>query len=124
TIEFDVANTHPNEFNSVSIKPEAEGIRFYPAEYFIGPMNPDELFTIEFTAVADDSWNPRNEEGANMSLTANYNNGINRHVNTVGNLNFTSVSGSTESSPKAVLAGGLIIIAVPAAFLFYRRRKK
>ncbi|MGB9929666.1 MAG: COG1361 S-layer family protein, partial [Methanosarcina sp.] len=28
TLEFDVANTHPNEFNSVSIKPEAEGIRF------------------------------------------------------------------------------------------------
>ena len=123
TIEFDVANTHPNEFNSVSIKPEAEGIRFFPAEYFIGPMNPDELFTIEFNAVADDSWNPRSEKGTNMSLTANYNNGINRHVNTVGNLNFTNVSGSTESSPKAVLAGGLIIIAVPAAFLFYRRRK-
>ncbi|HNW38386.1 MAG TPA: COG1361 S-layer family protein, partial [Methanosarcina vacuolata] len=55
TIEFDVANTHPNEFSSVSIKPEAEGITFYPAEYFIGPMNPDELFTIEFNAVADDS---------------------------------------------------------------------
>ena len=55
TLEFDVANTHPNEFNSVSIKPEAEGVRFYPAEYFIGPMNPDELFTIEFNAVADNS---------------------------------------------------------------------
>ncbi len=48
TLEFDVANTHPNEFNSVSIKPEAEGVRFYPAEYFIGPMNPDELFKIQF----------------------------------------------------------------------------
>ena len=24
TLEFDVANTHPNEFNSVSIKPEAK----------------------------------------------------------------------------------------------------
>ena len=55
TIEFDVANTHPNEFNSVSIKPEAEGVKFYPAEYFIGPMDPDELFTIEFDAVADNS---------------------------------------------------------------------
>ena len=54
-VEFDVANTHPNEFSSVSIKPEAEGVRFYPAEYFIGPMNPDELFTIDFDAVTDNS---------------------------------------------------------------------
>lgn len=122
TVEFDVANTHPNEFNSVSIKPEAEGVRFYPAEYFIGPMNPDELFTIEFNAVADDSSSARRKEGGNMSLTANYNNGINRHANTVGNLNFASASEPTGSNSKAVLAGGLIIIAVPAAFLFYRRR--
>ncbi|MDD2615508.1 MAG: LPXTG cell wall anchor domain-containing protein, partial [Methanosarcina sp.] len=104
------------------IKPEAEGMRFYPAEYFIGPMNPDELFTIEFNAVADDSSSARRKEGGNMSLTANYNNGINRHANTVGNLNFASASEPTGSNSKAVLAGGLIIIAVPAAFLFYRRR--
>jgi hypothetical protein len=123
TVEFDVANTHPNAFNSVSIKPEAEGVIFYPAEYFIGPMNPDELFTIEFDAVADNSWSVSSEEGKNMSLTANYNNGINRHANTVGNLNFTSASGQTESSSTGILAAGLIIISVPAAFLFYRGRK-
>ena len=126
TLEFDVANTHPNGFNSVSIKPEAEGVKFYPAEYFIGPMNPDELFTIEFEAMEDNSFNVDGEasEGINMSLTANYNNGINRHVNTVGNLNFINASESPESSSKAVLAGGLIIISIPAAFLFYRRRKQ
>ena len=126
TIEFDVANTHPNGFNSVSIKPEAEGVRFYPAEYFIGPMNPDELFTIEFDAMADNSFSANREasERINMSLTANYNNGINRHANTVGNLNFINISESHDSSSKAVLAGGLIIISIPAAFLFYRRRKQ
>ncbi len=126
TIEFDVANTHPNGFNSVSIKPEAEGVKFYPAEYFIGPMNPDELFTIEFGAMADNSFSANREasEGINMSLTANYNNGINRHANTVGNLNFINISESHESSSKATLAGGLIIISIPAAFLFYRRRKQ
>jgi LPXTG-motif cell wall-anchored protein len=125
TIEFDVANTHPNEFSSVSIKPEAEGVIFYPAEYFIGPMNSDELFTIEFNAVADDdSWSASKEGEINMSLTANYNNGINRHANTVGDLKFTNTSESTESNSTAVLAGGLIIISVPAALLFYRRRKQ
>ena len=124
TIEFDVANTHPNEFSSVSIKPEAEGITFYPAEYFIGPMDPDELFTIEFNAVEENSWSVSREEGINMSLTANYNNGINRHANTVGDLKFIDTSESPESNSTAVLAGGLIIISVPAAFLFYRRRKQ
>ncbi len=124
TIEFDVANTHPNEFSSVSIKPEAEGVTFYPAEYFIGPMNQDELFTIEFNAVADNSWGTSKEGEINMSLTANYNNGINRHANTVGDLKFINISESPESNSTAVLAGGLIIISVPAALLFYRRRKQ
>ena len=124
TIEFDVANTHPNEFGSVSIKPEAEGITFYPVEYFIGPMNPDELFTIEFNAVANDSWSASKEGEINMSLTANYNNGINRHANTVGDLRFANNSEIPESNSKTILTGGLIIISIPAAFMFYRRRKQ
>ncbi len=124
TIEFDVANTHPNEFSSVSIKPEAEGITFYPAEYFIGPMNPDELFTIEFNAVTNDSWSASKEGEINMSLTANYNNGINRHANTVGDLRFANTSEIAESNSTTILTGGLIIISIPAAFMFYRRRKQ
>ena len=124
TVEFDVANMHPNEFNSVSIRPEAEGVIFYPTEYFIGPMNPDELFTIEFNAIADNSWIASREEGINMNLTANYTNGINRHANTIGNLSFTNALDSSGSSSKALLTGGLIVVAVPAAFLFYRRRKQ
>jgi hypothetical protein len=30
-------------------------VKFYPAEYFIGPMDPDELFTIKFDAIRDNS---------------------------------------------------------------------
>ena len=91
TLEFDVANTHPNEFNSVSIRPEAEGVKFYPAEYFIGPMDADELFTIEFDAVADPSSENIKEtsEPINLSLSASYGNGINKHENLVSNLRFS-----------------------------------
>ncbi len=124
TIEFDVANTHPNELNSVSIKPEAEGVKFYPAEYFIGPMDPDELFTVEFDAVKDNSSGFTEDSGkVNMSLTADYNNGINRHANVIGNLNLADDSESSESNSTSVIAGGLVIISVPAAFLYYRRKK-
>ena len=62
-------------------------------------------------------------EKINMSLTANYNNGINRHSNTVGNLNLTNASESTGSNSSAVITGGLIVISVPAAFLYYRKKK-
>lgn len=125
-VEFDVANTHPNEFSSVSIKPEAKGVRFYPAEYFIGPMNPDELFTIDFDAVTDgpSGVDISTLEKTNMSLTANYNNGINRHSNTVGNLNLTNASEPTGSDSSALITGVLVVILIPAAFLYYRKKKQ
>jgi len=125
TIEFDVANTHPNELNSVSIKPEAEGVKFYPAEYFIGPMDSDELFTVEFNAVKENSSGVSEDTGKiNMSLTANYNNGINRHANIIGNLNLADDFESSGSNSTSVIAGGLVIISVPAALLYYRKKKQ
>lgn len=123
TIEFDVANTHPNELSSVSIRPEAEGVKFYPQEYFIGPMDPDELFTVEFDAVKDD-FSEGDSDQINMNVTANYNNGINTHANTIGNLNLADDSVASESNSTAVIAGGLIVVSVPAALLYYRRKKQ
>ncbi|HWR25767.1 MAG TPA: COG1361 S-layer family protein, partial [Methanosarcina sp.] len=124
TLGFDVANTHPNTLSAVSIRPEAQGVKFYPAEYFIGPMTPDELLTIVFNAVEDNSSNASRKtlENINMSLISNYNNGANKHENTAGNLSIATDSGSSESNSTAALAGGLIIIAVPAALLVYRRK--
>ena len=120
TVEFDVANTHPNELNSVSIKPQAEGIKFYPAEYFIGPMDPDELFTIKFDAVRDDSAS----EDMNMSITANYNNGINRHENIVSNLKLATDSLPSGTNSTVAIAGVIAVVFVPAAVLLYRRKKQ
>ncbi len=124
-IEFDVANTHPNEFNSVSIKPEAEGVIFYPAEYFIGPMNPDELFTIEFNAVADNSLDSRREsyEPINLTLSANYGNGINKHENIVSNMYIQSVEETQGGSSSLVLPGLLLVIIIAAGVLVYRKKQ-
>jgi hypothetical protein len=126
TVEFDVANTHPNELNSVSIRPEAEGVRFYPAEYFIGPMDPDELFTIKFDAIRDNSSDSDNEdsESINMSVTANYNNGINRHENVAGNLKLAADSLPSEANSTVAIAGFIAVLFIPAAVLLYRRKKQ
>ena len=125
TIEFDVANTHPNGFNSVSIKPEAEGVKFYPAEYFIGPMNPDELFTIEFNAVADNSSDSRREtyEPINLTLSASYVNGINKHENIVSNMSIQSFEETQGSSSNMVIAGLLLIAVIAAGVLVYRKKQ-
>ena len=124
TIEFDVANTHPNKLNSVSIRPEAEGLKFYPAEYFIGPMDPDELFTIEFDAMIDESSDVDTSGPINMNVTATYNNGINRHENVAGNLKIGTASMPVKTNSTVVIAGGLIAVFIPAAFLIYKRKKQ
>jgi len=124
TVEFDVANTHPNKLNSVSIKPEAEGVKFYPAEYFIGPMDPDELFTIEFDATIDESSDVDTSEPINMNVTATYNNGINRHENVAGNLKLGTGSMPAETNSTVAIAGGLIAVFIPAAFLLYKKKKQ
>jgi hypothetical protein len=125
TLEFDVANTHPNEFNSVSIKPEAEGVRFYPAEYFIGPMTPDELFTIEFNAVADNSSDSGREtyEPINLTLSASYVNGINKHENIVSNMSIQSVEETQGSSSTMLITGLLLIVVIAAGVLVYRKKQ-
>lgn len=126
TVEFDVANTHPNGLNSVSIRPEAEGVKFYPSEYFIGPMDPDELFTIKFDAIRDNSSGSDNEdsENINMSVIANYNNGINRHENIVSNLKLATDSLPSETNSTVAIAGVIAVVFIPAAVLLYRKKKQ
>jgi len=126
TLEFDVANTHPNEFSSVSIKPEAEGIKFYPAEYFIGPMNQDELFTIEFNAVTDNLSNARRDsyEPINLTLSANYGNGINKHENIVSNMYIQSTD-EIQGGGSGILVPGLLLVVIAiAGMLVYRKKKQ
>ncbi|HRW82780.1 MAG TPA: hypothetical protein P5049_04915 [Methanothrix sp.] len=45
---LDVANPRQNTLNAVTIVPEAEGVEFSPEEYYIGTMEADEIFTIDF----------------------------------------------------------------------------
>lgn len=126
TLEFDVANTHPNEFNSVSIRPEAEGVNFYPDEYFIGPMDADELFTIEFDAIADPTSENigGNSEPINLSLSASYSNGINKHENLVSNLRIQQVEENEGGSSGLIVTGILLVALVAGGVFIYRKRQQ
>ena len=129
TVQFDVANAHPNEFNSVSIRPEAEGVRFYPAEYFIGPVNPNELFTIEFNAVADSLSDAKRVifEPVNMTLSASYGNGINKnekHESIVSNMYMQPIEITQEGSPSVVIPGLILVVIIGAGMLIYKKKKQ
>lgn len=126
TVEFDVANTHPNGFNSVSIRPEAEGVDFYPVEYFIGPMDPDELFTIKFDAVTDSSMESKGKtsEPLNLSLSASYSNGINKHENLVSNLRIQQVEENQEGNSGLIIAGILLAVLAAAGVVMYRKKHR
>ncbi|WP_135606675.1 COG1361 S-layer family protein [Methanococcoides sp. NM1] len=118
-IQFDVANLHPNTLSSVSVRPKAEGVRFSPAEYFIGTMKPDELFTIEFTAVVEDE-----EVLTPLTLNAEYRNGFNEHAASeeVGSFDLTQEDNGNGVT-SAAAAFGLVVVAGSTLFV-YRKKKQ
>lgn len=121
TLEFDVANIHPNSLSSVSVRLQAEGIEFSPSEYFIGSMDPDELFTIQFDASSADneSFSPRD-----MVIIANYRNGVNQHSTVVDTRQLRSVEVQDSSSLGVALALILLAGLAVGGYVMYRRRKK
>jgi hypothetical protein len=121
TLEFDVANIYPNSLSSVSVRLEADGVNFSPSEYFVGSMDPDELFTIQIygeTSSLDDT-SPRE-----LKITANYRNGFNEHEEVIGvkELQLETVKESGTIGPLASLL--LVAVLAGAGYLIYKRRKQ
>jgi hypothetical protein len=120
TLEFDVANIHPNQLSSVSVKLQAEGIEFSPSEYFIGSMDPDELFTIQFDANSADnkSFSPKD-----LTIIASYRNGANQHSNVLDTLQLRSVTVNEGSNLGIAVAIILLAAIAVGGYFLYRRRK-
>ena len=120
TLEFDVANIHPNELSSVSVKLEAEGVEFSPSEYFIGSMDSDELFTIEIEAkaVSEDITFP-----LDLVITADYRNGLNEHTEeiTTRQLQHHVVENGGGSGIYLVVL--LLVVVGAGAFYYYRKKQ-
>jgi len=121
TLEFDVANIHPNSLSSVSVKLEADGVVFSPAEYFVGSMDPDELFTIQIYGEAESSDDTSPKK---VKITTNYRNGLNEHeeVIDVKDLQLVTVEESSGFSSVFVLI--LVAIIAGAGYFMYKRRKQ
>ncbi|KAF5421960.1 MAG: hypothetical protein C5S41_10490 [Candidatus Methanomarinus sp.] len=120
TLEFDIVNTHPSTLTSVSIKPRAEDIEFSPMEYFIGSMDHDELFTVEFNAitVSDNISTP-----ADLKLTARYRNGYNQHETAIDELSLAIVFVESNGGIGLMGIGLIVAILAVSGFLIYRRNK-
>ncbi|WMW25979.1 hypothetical protein RE474_04465 [Methanolobus sediminis] len=119
TLEFDVANMHPNSLSSVSVKLSADGIDFSPEEYFVGAMDSDELFTIEVDAKTDIT-----DETVPVTITVEYRNGINEH-NTEVAVRDVKLTSEEEGSGSNLAVGAiavLLLLGVPAV-VFMKRRK-
>ncbi len=119
TLEFDVANTNYNTLSSVSIKPQAEGIEFSPAEYFIGSMHPDELFTIEFETRAVNVSTPKQ-----LTLTARYRNGNNLHTTEVDGMSLSITSDKQQNNSGLAGVGALFALFAISGVVIYRRKKQ
>ena len=53
-IVLDIANVRPNNVKAVTIVPVTDNVEFQPAQYFIGTMDSDEMFTIQFDIEPED----------------------------------------------------------------------
>ena len=129
-VSLDVANPRQNTLNAVTVIPEAKGIEFSPEEYYIGTMEPDEIFTIDF-----DMASLAPSDITDIEFRSRFKNGDTWHesevytVTSSGSMDMTGnargPSGERNSGVGATVAAPLILIptAIGGAY-FWRRRTK
>ena len=122
TFNLNVANPRENTLNAVTIVPSADGVIFSPDEYYIGTMDPDEVFTISF-GIAPANDKDGLKDPVNLSFVAKFKNGDNWHTSQPY---FTMyVPPRPEGSQSSYLLPILAVaaVALAAAGYLYRRRK-
>jgi len=79
-IVLDIANVRPNTVKAVTIVPVTDNVKFRPAQYFIGTMDSDEMFTIQFDIEPEDGVEQ-------MGVKAIFKNGNNWHESEIQTIN-------------------------------------
>lgn len=128
---LDVANPRQNTLNAVTIVPEAEGVEFSPKEYYIGTMEDDEIFTIDF-----DLKTTAPSDATNLSFVAKFKNGDTWHESEVytttlrggAELQSETMGPSGQGGPGGVgtttVAAAILLPTVIGGAYFWRRRSK
>jgi hypothetical protein len=119
---LNVANPRENTLNAVTVVPSARGIVFSPDEYYIGTMDPDEVFTISFGIKSENAAKALSSP-VNLSFSAKFKNGDNWHSSKDY---VTTYSPSLDNSEQSsyLLPGSIIalIVLIFGGYL-YRKRK-
>jgi hypothetical protein len=125
---LDVANPRENTLSAVTIVPEADGVEFSPKEYYIGTMESDEIFTIDF-----DLKSTSTAEKIDLGFKARFKNGDTWHESEVYT---TTLSGGAEAPGDArgppgqgrtgttTAAAAILLPTVIGGAYFWRRRAK
>lgn len=119
-IILSTANNRPNTVNAATVIPEGNAT-FEPAQYFIGTMEPDELFTVKFDM--------RENPGEDVRFKLRFKNGNNWHESEPLVVKFNSSKPPEMQNPEKpsmipiilILAAALVIIG--AFFVIMKRRR-
>jgi hypothetical protein len=122
SINLNIANPRSNTINAVTIVPSAEGVRFSPDQYYIGTMDPDEVFTISFGV---DSENPARpiSRAVNLSFVAKFKNGDTWHESGPYVTSYNPPRDNSRQNGYLLPAGAGALVLLVAAALLYRRKK-
>jgi LPXTG-motif cell wall-anchored protein len=123
SIDLNIANPRENTLNAVTIVPSAPGIRFSPDQYYIGTMDPDEVFTISFGIDSGNFAKPV-KGPINLSFVSKFKNGDTWHQSGAYITSYMPpIDGSRQNSYLLPAAGAALLIIASAGIYLYRRRK-
>jgi hypothetical protein len=122
TLNLNVANPRENTLNAVTIVPSSPGISFSPDQYYIGTMDPDEVFTISFTLASDD---PKKTllGRKNVSFVAKFKNGDTWHESEPYLARYSPPLDTTKQNNYLLPAGIATLIILIAGGYLYRKKK-
>ncbi|HPT18754.1 MAG TPA: hypothetical protein PLJ25_01720 [Methanothrix sp.] len=122
SFNLNVANPRENTLNAVTIVPSAQGITFSPDEYYIGTMDPDEVFTISFGVSSKDK-DKALEGPTNLTFDARFKNGDNWHSSDEYVTTYTPPQDESKQSSYLLPAAAIALVLIAAGGYVYRRRK-
>lgn len=120
-IVLDIANVRPNTVKAVTIVPATDNVEFQPSQYFIGTMDSDEMFTIQFDIEPDDGVEQ-------MGVKAIFKNGNNWHESEIQTINVNNSSPliivDKDSNPWLVIGIVGSLLAVIIIFFVVMRKRR